>query len=160
MKIVYDEEFFSSGTVTATANTGVVATPLLPAATGLKVSGKTAVSDFLTARPVLVPLYFTQLGADMTVDETATVVIDWYTDATGGYTHGATTFVAMTWTDADPAFEYWPGDVTAWDINYGGATEPPNAPLIPLPPFYKLTYTLAGAAKSMSFTIRMTYLIL
>ncbi len=153
MRIVHNKELYSSGTITGNGNTGVIATPIT-------LDSEPVAFEDRHGQFVIVPLHFTQLGADMTVDETATVTVAWYTDATGGYTHGTTTFAAMTWTDADPAFQYWPGTVTGWDIDYTGATEPPNPPWIPLPPYCKITWVLAGAAKSMSFTLRMTYLVM
>ena len=146
MRIVHDKELYSSGTITANGNTGVIATPIS--------LDSEQVAD-RHGQFVIVPLYFTQLGADMTVDETCTVTVAWYTDATGGYTHGTTTFIAMTWTDADPAFEYWPGDVLVW-----GGADIYRPPWVPLPPYCKITWVLVGAAKSMSFTLRMTYLLM
>jgi len=145
MNIVHNEEFYSSGTIVANGDTGVIATPLQ----------RPAARPAPDSPNVIVPLYFMQLGADMTVDETCTVTIGWYTDSTGGYTHGTTTFAAMTWTDADPAHEYWPGDLTKWD-----GTDVYRPPWVPLPEYCQINWTLVGAAKSMSFTLRMTYLVM
>ena len=96
----------------------------------------------------------------MTVDETNDVTIAWYTDAGGLYTFGTTTFVQMTWTDMNPPIEAWPGDVTFWDLDYTGATEPPNSPMIPLPPYHKITHTLGGSAKSMSYIVYLHYMVM
>ncbi len=150
MNIIYDAAFYSSATLTVNGNSGVIATPLSTKST------HSPTSDLALGQPnVIVPLYFTQLGADMTIDETCTVTIGWYTDSTAGYTHGTTTFVAMTWTDADPAFEYWPGDVTVW-----GGADIFRPPWVPIPPYCQINWALVGAAKSMSFTLRMTYLVM
>ena len=135
----YDHTFFSSGTITANGNTGVIATPLV-----------TSGSD------AIIPIAFTLKGADMTVDETNTVTIDWYLDSAGEFTIGTTTFVALTWTDLLAPVEAWPGDVTLFNNSDVGAMTRG----IPLPPFHKITHVLAGAAKSMSFIIKLAHLSL
>ncbi len=149
MDIIYNASFYTSGTVTVTGNSGVIATPNLP-----------------TASPrlypdVMVPLWFFAAGSGMATDELNDVKIDWYADAAGLYTFGTSTFVQMTAADPVPPPLMWPADVIAWDIAYDSATgNQPAGPFIPAPPYCKITHTLAGTTKSMSYAINMAYLIL
>ena len=140
MRVTYDEAFYSSGTVVVTGNSGVIATP-----------GKSPIN-------LVVPLWFICVGADQATDETNDVKIDWYADSAGAYTFGTTTFAQMTAGDMVPPLEYWPGDVSAWDIDYTGASEPPNPPWIVVPPYCKITHTMVGTTKSMSYTVTMSSL--
>ena len=123
--------FYSSGVVTATGNTGVIATPL--------------VTDGGLA---ILPLYFFAVGTLMTTDETNDITIDWYPNATGTAGIGTTTFNQLT-AGSPSDFEVWPGDVTIWD------TVKPL--LLPLPPYCKITHTLGGTAKSMIYVISCYY---
>ena len=150
MNIIHNELFYSSGTIVASGDTGIIATPLSG-----RMTSNPDVDLGLNQPNVVVPLYFTHLGADMTIDETCTLTMNWYMDAAGAYTHGVTTFVAMTWTDLDPASEYWPGDIDRWD-----GADKYRPPWVPLPPYCQINWALVGAAKSMSFTVRMSYLVM
>jgi len=122
----FNQTFYSSGTVVATGNTGVMATPLYDAYD---------VAQF--------PLAFGVIGADMLTDETNDVTIDWYLDSAGVLTVGTTTFAQMT-AATTKQVETWPGDVTFWNV---------ARDLVPLPPYCKITHTLAGTTKSMSYII-------
>ena len=137
MKVTYDETFYAPGTVVVTGNSGVIATP-----------GSSSVE-------LVVPLWFICLGTDQATDETNDVTIDWYADSAGLYTFGKTTFAQMTAGDMVPPLEHWPGDVTAFD-----KADAVTAPVVPIPPYCQINWALAGAAKSMSFTLRMTYLVM
>jgi len=143
MDIIRDAVLFASGTVTATGNSGVIATPNLP-------------TPSRAGHPdVMVPLYFTCLGTDQATDETNDVTIDWYADSGGTYSFGTTTFAQMTAGDMIPPPEAWPGDVTAWNVANG--TSPAWVPALP---YCKITHTLVGTTKSMAYTVWMSYLIL
>jgi hypothetical protein len=65
-KVFYGETFYQSATVTATGNTGVIATTFAT-------HGASAVF----------PLSFVATGTSMLSDETNTLTIDWYPDAAG-----------------------------------------------------------------------------
>lgn len=128
----YNYSFYSSGTVVATGNTGIIATPLVT-------SGDVAIF----------PLFLTAVGAAMTTDETNDLTIDWYADAAGnGGIIGTTTFNQLT-AGSLTDLEVWPGDVTAYNA---------GRDLVPLMPFHKITHTLAGTTKSMSYIIYLSYL--
>ncbi len=143
MDIVRDKVLYASGTVTATGNSGVIATPFLPARTARDRSD------------IMVPLYFTCLGTDQATDETNDVTLDWYADSGGTYSFGTTTFAQMVAADMIPPPETWPGDVTAWNV--ANAASPT---WIPAPPFVKITHTLVGTTKSMAYTVLMSYLLI
>lgn len=130
----WNETFYTSATnLAATNNTGIIATPLAPA----------------SGSPAIFPLLFVAVGNNMTTDETNDLTIDWYGDSAGnGGAIGTTTFnqlTASTLTD----LEGWPGDVTAYNA---------GRDLVPLFPYCKITYTLAGSSKSMGFTLYLSYL--
>lgn len=126
--------YTSSITLAVTGDTGIIATPLMPA----------------TGQPALFPLFFLATGNNMATDETNIVTILWYGNVAGdGGAIGTTTFVQMTAGAPTPALEIWPGDVAA----YG-----PSRDLVPLFPFCKIVWTLAGTTKSMGFTLWMSYL--
>ena len=146
MRIVHDETFYSSGTVTIDGNTGVIATPItLDSVTVAKRHGQF----------VIVPMWFGVVGSAMGGAETNDVKIDWYMDSAGANAIGTTTFTQMTVGDPTPAVEVWPGDVTLWDV--ANRTTPP---WIPLPAYCKITHDVGGGGESMSYIISMTYLIM
>jgi hypothetical protein len=116
--------------LSATGNTGVIATPLV-------VDGGLAI----------LPLYFYALGTNMATDETNTLTIDWFPDAAGTTGLGTTTFDQLT-AGSPKDFEVWPGDVAVFNA---------GRDFVPLPPFCKITWTLAGTTKSMDFTLLCYY---
>lgn len=126
--------FYASATnLAATGNTGIVATPLAPA----------------SATPPVFPLFFVAVGNNMATDETNIITIDWYGDSAGtGGAIGTTTFDQLT-AGSLTDMEIWPGDVTAYAA---------GRDMVPLFPYCKITYTLAGTTKSMGFTLYMSYL--
>ena len=131
----WNATFYTSAiNLAATGDTGIIATPLMPAA----------------GRPALLPLFFLAAGNNMATDETNTLTIAWYANAAGdGGAIGTTAFAQMTAGAPIPPLEIWPGDVSA----YG-----PSRDLVPLFPYCKITWTLAGTTKSMGFTLWMSYL--
>lgn len=139
IRSVFGETFYSSGTVTTTGNTGVIAVPTLA---GSQISA-------------IFPIAFHVKGASQATDETNDVTIDWYLDAAGEFSVGTTTFVQMTASDMLPPVEPWPGDVTLWNITGAGTMHP----RVPLPPYHKITHTLAGTTKSMSYIIYIHYML-
>ena len=129
----FNELFYTSATVVATGDSGIVATPLV-------VSGG----------PAIFPIFFLAIGFSMATDEENTLTIDWYTDAAGsGGIIGTTTFANMTAGAPIPPIEVWPGDVTG----FGASRD-----LVPLFPFMKVTHTLAGTTKSMSYRLYISFL--
>lgn len=122
--------FYSSGTVVATGDTGIIATPLV-------VNGGLAI----------LPLYFLAVGSEMATDETNIITIDWYPDSVGTTGLGTTTFDQLT-AGAPRDFEVWPGDVTIFNA---------GRDFVPLFPYCKITHTLAGTTKSMSYVITVYY---
>jgi hypothetical protein len=159
MNILYNWVFYSSGTVTATGDSGIIVSPgritSVPHPTkdrtGLLGAGQYGAGT----DNVVVPLYFTLEGSDMTVDEENAVTIVWYADSAGSFVIGTTTFATLLWTDMLAPIEYWPGDLTNWN-----AADAYRPPWIPLPAYCKVTHTLVGAAKSMSYSILMTALVM
>jgi len=132
-KAVFSESFYQSPTVVITGDTGIVATP--GSASGY------------TARH---PLYLLATGTNMLTDETNILTIDWYANAAGsGGAIGTTTFNQLT-AGSLTDMEIWPGDVTAYAA---------GRDLVPLPPFMKITHTLAGTTKSMEYTITLSYMV-
>lgn len=130
----FNYAFYTSATVSATGNTGIIATPLVT-------SGSVAIF----------PLFFVAVGSAMATDETNDLTIDWYGDAAGnGGIIGTTTFNQLT-AGSLTDLELWPGDVTAYDA---------GRDLVPLFPFHKITHTLGGTTKSMAYIIYMSYLTL
>jgi len=127
----YGELFYQSATVVVSGDSGIIATP------GIASGG---VAKF--------PLYFTATGTNMLTDETNAIKIDWYADAvaTGGII-GTTTFDTLT-AGSLTDLEIWPGDVSAYNA---------GRDMVPLLPFMKITWTLAGTTKSMEFTIQFSY---
>jgi len=123
--------FYQSATVVATGDTGIIATPLV-------VDGGLAI----------LPLYFLAIGTNMLTDETNIVTIDWYPDAAGTTGLGTTTFNQLT-AGALTDFEVWPGDVTIFNA---------GRDFVPLFPYCKITWTLAGTTKSMAFSILCYYM--
>lgn len=130
---IVDETFYSSGTVVANGNSGIIASPV--------------------ASPigVIFPIAFTCKGSDMTVDETNDVTIDFYIDSAGEFTVGTLTFAQLTFADMLPPPEPWPGDVTFWTYTQVG----PMFIQAPLPPYTKISHALGGTAKSMSYIIKL-----
>lgn len=122
--------FYSSGTIVATGNTGIIATPL--------------VTDGGLA---ILPLYFVAVGSDMATDETNDITIDWFPDAAGTTGLGTTTFNQLT-AGSPKDFEVWPGDVSIFNA---------GRDFVPLFPYCKITHTLAGTTKSMSYVISCYY---
>jgi hypothetical protein len=131
-RAIYDATFYSSGTVVLTGDTGVIASPVS------------------SAVGVIYPICFAVAGADMLTDETNDVTMDWYIDSAGVHTIGTTTFAQMTAGAMIPAVEPWPGDITLWNLTGVGAMKN----FIPLPPYVKITHTLAGTTKSMSYVVK------
>jgi hypothetical protein len=128
---VYGELFYQSPTVVVTGNTGIIATP------GVASGG---LASF--------PLHFTATGTNMLTDETNTLTIDWYADASGtGGIICTTTFDVLT-AGSLTDLEIWPGDCAAYNA---------GRDLVPLMPFMKITHTLAGTTKSMEYTLRISY---
>ena len=142
-RTVWNATLYSSGTVVLTGDTGVITTPFSSAAGSL-----------------IIPVSFHCVGSDQLTDETNVVKIDWYADAGGLYTFGTTTFAEMNAGDMAPPPLGWPGDVTFWDIDYTDTDWPPNPPYIPLPPYHKITHTLVGTTKSMSYIVYMHYMVM
>lgn len=130
-KATFGATFYASGTVVATGSTAVTASP-----------GVTSGSD------AVFPLAFVAIGADMLTDETNDLTIDWYFDASGTVQIGTTTFDQLT-AGSLIDVEAWPGDVTAYNA---------GRDMVPLFPYYKITHTLGGTTKSMSYTIYYSYL--
>ena len=127
----FDSEFYSSGTIVATGNTGIIATPHVSNG-GLGVF----------------PYAFLAVGSSMATDETNDIVIDWYTNSAGtGGAIGTTTFNQLT-AGSPNDLEVWPGDVTAFNA---------GRDLVALFPYHKITYTLAGTSKSMSFILYLSF---
>ena len=153
MDIVFNASFFISGTVVVTGNSGVIATPNLPVPTPRD------------SADVMVPLYFYASGTDMATDEVNTLTIDWFATIAGLWSIGTTTFAQMTAGAPIPPVEFWPGDVDSFTIDYTSATGVASirnfAPggYVPAPPFCKITHTLGGTTKSMSYGINMAYLL-
>ena len=134
LRNVFNTILFSSGTVVATGDTGIIATPFVS-------NGGSAVF----------PLFFVAVGASMLTDETNDITIDWYGDAAGnGGAIGTTTFNQLT-AGSLTDLEAWPGDVTAYNA---------GRDLVPLFPYHKITHTLGGTTKSMSYIIYISYLCL
>lgn len=133
-KATFNDVYYSSGTVVATGNTGIVASTSLISLPGT----------------AIFPTLFIAVGASMTTDETNDITIDWYGDSAGnGGAIGTTTFNQLT-AGSLTDLEAWPGDFTA----YNAARD-----LVPLPPYHKITHTLAGTTKSMSYIIYISYLV-
>lgn len=132
---IWNDTFYTSATnLAATGNTGIIATPLAPA----------------SGRPAIFPLFFVAVGNNMTTDETNILTIDWYADSDGnGGAIGTTTFDQLT-AGSLTDLELWPGDVTAYNA---------GRDMVPLLPYCKITYTLAGTTKSMGFTLYLSYLM-
>lgn len=131
-KATFAEEFFDSGTVTETGQTTIVATPNVT-------SGDEAVFPFLLQ----------VVGTGLTADETASVSIDWYTSsAATDIIAGATAFTQLT-ASVPTASEGWPGDLTTFNA---------GKDMIPLPPFHRVRWTLAGGTISLDFIIKISYL--
>ena len=124
----------SSGTVTVTGNTGIIAVPGVT-------SGDEAVF----------PLFFVAVGTDQAGDETNDLTIDWYGDSGGiGGILATITFAQLT-AGSPTDIETWPGDITAIYANAG-------RDLLPLLPYHRITHTLAGTTISMSYIIYMSSL--
>ncbi len=126
----HDTLYTSATNLSATGNTGIIATPALNSFAAFTIN-------------------LEAVGDNMATDETNTLTIDWYTDSAGtGGSMGTTTFAQLTAGAPVAPIEAWPGDVTG----YTGAS---NAPVdaAPFPPYMKITYTLAGTTKSMGFTL-------
>jgi hypothetical protein len=159
MNILYDWIFYSSGTVVATGNSGIIVSPGRITSVAYPVEGLLPLlgaGQYGAGTPnVVVPLYFTVTGSDMATDETNDVKIDWYLDSAGTNTFGTTTFAQMTAGAPTPAEELWPGDLTNWN-----GADVYRPPWIPLPQYCKITHTLAGTTKSMSYVILMTALVM
>ena len=131
---VWEETFYTSATLVADGDSGIVATPLAPA------SGK----------PAVFPLSLRLTAANITVAETVDVTIIWYMNATGaGGALSTTTFAQATAGAPTPPLELWPGDVAA---SFDAATF-----LKPLPPYCKITWDISAAA-SLNITIYLSYL--
>jgi len=128
--------FYTSAiTLAASGDTGIIATPLAPA----------------SGSPAFFPLIFRATGNNMATDETNDLTILWYDNAAGdGGAIGTTTF-AQILVGTLTRIEAWPGDVTFYDA---------GRDMVPLPPFCKIAYTLAGTTKSMGFTLYLSYLSL
>jgi hypothetical protein len=125
--------FYTSAiNLSATGNTGVIATPLAPT----------------SGSPPIFPLVFVALGNNMATDETNDLTIAWYMDAAGAYTVGTTTFNQLTAGSLSDV-EGWPGDVTFYDA---------GRDMVPLHPYCKITHTLAGTTKSMGYTLMLSYM--
>lgn len=139
LRSIFGSTFYSSGTVTATGDTGVIAVPTFTGVPSL----------------AIFPVAFTCKGASQATDETNDVTIDFYFDSAGEFTAGKITFAQMTAADMLPPPEPWPGDVTLWNLSAAGAMHA----AIPLPPYHKITHTLAGTTKSMSYIVYAHYLI-
>jgi hypothetical protein len=124
----------SATNLAATGNSGIIAST---AGTGSTVA--------ILGNACLFPLILQCVGNGLATDETNTLTIDWYTDSAGtAGAIGTTTFAQMTAGAPIPAAEVWPGDVSI----YNAARD-----MVPLFPFMKLTWTLAGTTKSMGFTV-------
>jgi len=122
--------FYSSGVVTTTGDTGVIATP------GVTDGGR-----------AILPLYFYVIGTLMTTDETNDITIDWYPNSAGTAGIGTTTFNQLT-AGSPTDFEVWPGDVTIFNA---------GRDFVPLPPYCKITHTLGGTTKSMLYVVWIYY---
>ncbi len=129
----FHQTLYSSGTVVATGDTGIIAVP-----------------SFGMPNVAIFPLCFFAVGADMTTDETNDITIEWHTNAAGtGGAIGTTTFTQLT-AGVPSNKEGWPGDVTL----FNAAKE-----MVPLPPYHKITHTLAGTTKSMSYILYVSYMV-
>ena len=127
--------FYQSATIVATGDSGTIATPLV-----------------VDSGLAILPLYFFAVGTNMLTDETNIIVINWYANA-AGVTLGAsmvTTFAQLT-AGSLTAIEAWPGDVTAFNA---------GRDFVPLFPYCKIGWTLAGTTKSMEFSLSCYYVTL
>jgi len=132
-KNAFNEVFYSSGTITVTGNSGIIATP-----------------NVLSGGEAVFPLFFVAVGTGLATDETCAVTMGWYGDAAGnGGAIGTTTFATMTAGAPIPAAEAWPGDVTFYNA---------GRDMIPFLPFRQINWTLAGTTISLSFIIYASYL--
>jgi hypothetical protein len=127
-----DVFYTSAINLSATGNTGVIATPLIPA----------------SGAPAVFPIGLVAIGNNMATDETNTLTIDWYLEAAGAIAIGTTTFTQLT-ASVLTVVEAWPGDVAAFNA---------GRDLVPLFPYCKITWTLAGTTKSMGFVLYLNHL--
>jgi len=127
---VQTSTFYQSATLAVTGDTGIIATPL-----------------YVDGGLAILPVYFLAVGTNMLTDETNTLTIDWYPNAAGTTGLGTTTFNQLT-AGALSDFEVWPGDVSIFNA---------GRDFVPLFPYCKITWTLAGTTKSMEFSIVCNY---
>lgn len=127
----------SATNLSATGNTGIIAYNAGTSATlGSPVNG------------ALFPLFFVAVGNNMTTDETNILTIEWYADSAGnGGIIGTTTFDQLTAGNLTD-LEVWPGDVSAFNA---------ARDMVPMFPYMKIVWTLAGTTKSMGFTIYASF---
>jgi hypothetical protein len=126
----YNDILYSSGTVIADGDSGIIATP-----------------QVLTQGIAIFPLYFLCAGTGVAGAETTDNTIVWYADAAGsGGAIGTTTFDQLT-LGAPNDLEIWPGDVTAFNA---------GRDLAAIPPYCKITWDISAGA-SLSFIIYVSY---
>jgi hypothetical protein len=122
---------YQSGDITASGDTGILPTVGLP----LNFNAR-------------FPIVFIAAADGLGVGQSLEVAIDWYMNPEG--TDGVistTTFDKLT-PNSSKDIETWPGDAF------------PLRDMVPIFPFHKITYTLAGPGGPVSFRINYAYLTL
>ena len=124
---LWHQTVYTSATLTGNGNSGILAF-----ATQVNALFSTVIHYGMS---------FVLVGANITTDETIDLTMDFYTEATGvGGSLGTITFNQLT-AGSLTDLELWPGDITAFTKD------------TPVPPYFKLTWVLAGTTKSMDFTL-------
>jgi hypothetical protein len=120
---------------------------LYTSAVNLSASGNSGVLAFPTRFQTQAhyPILFEIVGNNMATDETNTVTMSLFTDATGSKAATVTQAPTITFTQLTATVIYvsevWPGDLT----NAGAQTA--------CPPWFQLNWALGGTTKSMGFTL-------
>jgi hypothetical protein len=117
--------------------------------TGNGNSGRIPVPGVVNGGSAIIPVFLTVVGTGLATDETATVTVNWFPDASAHLAVGTTTFDAMT-AGSPQDTEVWPGDVSSI---YSSTDE-----LCPLLPYMQVNWTLAGTTISLSFVFYQHYL--
>jgi len=130
-RTVWYESFYVSGTLTVTGDSGITASP------GVINNG--------AAR---FPLAFHLVGENITTDETLALTVNWLDNDTAGIL-GTTTFDTLT-ASVLRDYEAWPGDASFFNA---------GRDMVPMFPYFKANWTLAGTTKSMNFTLYVDYLV-
>lgn len=124
---LYHKTVYSSATLTANGNSGIL-----------------AFADQVNALFATHCHYgwvFVAVGAGIATDETLDLTMDFFMDTAGtGGAVGTITFDQLL-VGSTTDLEVWPGDISAFTID------------TPVPPYFRLNWTLGGTTKSMRFDL-------